>query len=164
MPVSKAGFAEALPNFQAFGQNTRENLSQYDDGETLVVAGQLYSVVDLAAAFRRLSEETAFSIPAFLMFVDPRVPGKGFLALERKACTDGKTLEHQLIGEGSDDCMRLVWEVKELLRQAREVLEGEFIADLDNPSNWGLTAEGISRARARLPLTQSDMVILRPIA
>jgi hypothetical protein len=160
---SKPGFATTLPHFQAFGQNPREGLSQYDDGEMIVTAGQLYSVVDLAAAFTRLKEETAFTIADFVMVVDPRAPGKGFLAVEKTGCTDGRTLEHQLLGEGSDDCMRLVGEIQELLRQAKAVLQGEFFISLDDPSNWGLTKEGISRARARLPLTQSDMIILRPI-
>jgi hypothetical protein len=160
---SKPGFAATLAHFQGYGQSARETLSQYDDGQLVVTAGQLYSVVDLAAAFTRLKEETAFTIADFVMVVDPRAPGKGFLAMEKTDCTDGQTLEYQLLGEGADDCMRLVSEIKELLAQAKEVLQGEFFVDLDNPSHWGLTRAGISRARARLPLTQSDMIILRPI-
>jgi hypothetical protein len=160
---SKPGFAKAVPNFQAYNPNARESLSQYDDGELVVTAGQLYDVVDQAAAFKRLQEETAFTIADFVMIVDPRVPGKGFLAVEKTDFIDGQALEHQLLGEGADDCMRLVGEIRELVSQAKEVLEGEFFVNLDNPASWGLTQKGVSRARARLPLSQSDMIILQPI-
>jgi hypothetical protein len=161
---SKPGFAAALPHFAAFGQNAGEPLSVYDDGELVVTAGQLYNVVDVAAAFTRLREETDFTIPDFVMVVDPRAPGRGFLAVEKMQCTDGKTLEQQLLGQGADDCMQLVGEIRELLAQAKAVLQGEFVVALDNPSNWGLTKQGVSRARARLPLSQSDMIILKPIS
>jgi len=162
-PVSKPGFHEAVPHFQSFAAGHKAALEQFDDGETIVVAGQLYSVVDLAAAYRRLREETAFAVPDCLMVVDPRVPGKGFLAVEKIDCIDGSALEYQLMGERSEDCLGLVNEIRELVRQAKEVLQGEFFVNLDNPSNWGLTAVGVIRAKRRLPLTQSDLVILQPI-
>ncbi len=160
---SKPGFAKAVPNFQSFIENKREGLTQYDDGELMVTAGQLYNVVDQAAAFVRLKEETAFTIPDFVMVVDPRLPGKGFLAVEKTDCVDGKTLEYQLMGENAEDCMNLLNEIRELVSQAKEVLDDEFFCNLDNPNSWGLTRSGINRARARLPLAQSDMIILRPV-
>jgi hypothetical protein len=162
-PLTKPGFANCVPHFQTFGSSSREAITQYDDGETLVAAGQLYSVADLAAAFRRLREETAFVIPETTMVVDPRVPGRAFLAIEKIDCTDGSSLEYQITGENPDDCLRLVGEIKELLAQARDVLQGEFFVNLENPANWGLTDQGIARARSRWPLTQSDLVILLPI-
>jgi hypothetical protein len=160
---SKPGFSKAVPNFQVYAESQREGLTQYDDGELMVTTGQLYNVVDQAAAYRRLQEETAFTIPDFVLIVDPRVPGKGFLAVEKVECTDGKALEYQLTGENADDCMNLIHEINALLDQAREVLVDEFFVDLDNPGCWGLTAQGLARARARLPLTQSDLVMLRPV-
>ncbi|MBU6450998.1 MAG: hypothetical protein KGS72_04415 [Cyanobacteria bacterium REEB67] len=162
-PLTKPGFANCVPHFQTFGSSSREAITQYDDGETLVAAGQLYSVADLAAAFRRLREETAFVIPETTMVVDPRVPGRAFLAIEKIDCTDGSSLEYQITGENPEDCLRLVGEIKELLAQARDVLHGEFFVNLENPANWGLTDEGIARARSRWPLTQSDLIILLPI-
>lgn len=162
-PVSKPGFHEAVPHFQTFGAGARAALSQYDDGETVVVAGQLYGVADLAAAYRRLREETAFVVPDCLMVVDPRVPGRAFLAVEKIDCIDGSALEYQLMGDTSDDCLRLVSEIRELIGQAKEVLRGEFFVNLDNPASWGLTAVGVIRAKRRLPLTQSDIVILQPV-
>jgi len=162
-PVSKPGFHDAVPHFQTFLWGQKTALNQYDDGETVVVVGQLYSVVDLAAAFRRLREETAFAVPQCLMVVDPRAPGKGFLAVEKIDCIDGSALEYQLLGDTSEDCLHLVNEIRELIAQAKAVLAGEFFVNLDNPCNWGLTAVGVIRAKRRLPLTQSDLVILQPI-
>jgi len=162
-PESKPGFHEAVPHFQTYPGGQKSALNQYDDGETLVVVGQLYSVVDLAAAFRRLREETAFAVPHCMMVVDPRAPGKGFLAVEKLDCIDGAALEYQLLGDTSEACVRLVDEIRVLIEQAKEVLTGEFFVNLDNPAHWGLTAVGVIRAKRRLPLTQSDLVILQPI-
>jgi|GEM_PF-2870557 len=162
-PASKPGFHEAVPHFQTFAPGQKTAMNQYDDGDTIVVVGQLYSVVDLAAAFRRLREETAFAVPRYMMVVDPRAPGKGFLAVEKLDCIDGAALEYQLLGDTSEDCLRLVEEIRVLIDQAKEVLDGEFFVNLDNPAHWGLTAVGVIRAKRRLPLTQSDLVILQPI-
>jgi hypothetical protein len=162
-PKVVVGFSQTVPHFENFAGHTKDELNLFDDGEMTVYVGQLYNVADLAAAYERLRRETAFVVPASAMVIDPRVTGKAFLAIEKIDCTDGSSLEYQITGANADDCLNLVSEIRELLSQAKEVLQHEFFVNLDNPDNWGLTSEGIARARARWPLTQSDLVILRPI-
>ena len=163
-PMVMAGFAQSVPHFENFAGHTKDELNVFDDGEMTVYVGQLYNVADLAARpYERLRRETAFVVPNSTMVVDPRVTGKAFLAIQKMDCTDGSSLEYQITGQNADDCLNLVNEIRELLSQAKEVLHHEFFVNLDNPDNWGLTDEGMARARARWPLTQSDMVILRPI-
>ena len=163
VPKVLAGFAQTVPHFENFAGHAKNELNIFDDGQMCVYVGQLYSVADLAGAFERLRQETSFVVPSSTMVVDPRVPGRAFLAIQKIDCTDGSSLEYQITGENADDCLKLVGEIRELLEEAKDVLRHEFFVNLDNPDNWGLTAEGIARARARWPLAQSDMVILRPI-